>query len=140
MSEEHENPTSTDGSQNPLYSLDEFIAEDEIIDDVISEATVVIQSSIEGLQKEASDHQFHLRKHIKRPREESNQKLVNDYFSESPLYHSKIFRRRFRMSRPLFLRIVEALGQWSDYFTPKVDAINRQGLSPLQKCTAAIRQ
>jgi len=44
------------------------------------------------------------------------------------------------MSRPLFLRIVNALGQWSDYFTPKVDAVNRQGLSPLQKCTAAIRQ
>jgi len=44
------------------------------------------------------------------------------------------------MSRPLFLRIVEALGQWSDYFTQRVDAVNRQGLSPLQKCTAAIRQ
>jgi hypothetical protein len=44
------------------------------------------------------------------------------------------------MSRPLFLRIVEALGQWSDYFTQRVDAANRKGLSPLQKCTAAIRQ
>jgi hypothetical protein len=44
------------------------------------------------------------------------------------------------MSRPLFLRIVEALGQWSDYFTQRVDAANQQGLSPLQKCTAAIRQ
>ena len=44
------------------------------------------------------------------------------------------------MCRPLFLRIVDALGQRSDYFTTKVDALNRQGLSPLQKCTAAIRQ
>jgi hypothetical protein len=32
------------------------------------------------------------------------------------------------------------LGQWSDYFTQRVDAANRQGLSPLQKCTADIRQ
>jgi hypothetical protein len=39
------------------------------------------------------------------------------------------------MSRPLFLHIVEALGQWFDYFTQRVDAVNRQ-----QKCTAAIRQ
>ncbi|KAF0924323.1 hypothetical protein E2562_010018 [Oryza meyeriana var. granulata] len=104
MSEEHGNSTSID----PLYSLDEFVAEDEILDDVISEAMVVIQSSIEGLQKEASDHRFHPRKHIKRPREEAHQKLVNDYFSESPLYPSNIFRRRFHMSRPLFLRIVKA--------------------------------
>ena len=70
----------------------------------------------------------------------STSKLVNDYFSENLLYPSNIFRRRFRMSRPLFLRIVEALGQNSNYFTQRVDAVNRQGLSPLQKCTGAIRQ
>jgi sensor domain CHASE-containing protein len=44
------------------------------------------------------------------------------------------------MSRPLFERIVNALGERYDYFTQRVDAANRQGLSPLQKCTAAIRQ
>ena len=137
MSEENDNP---DGSQHPLYSLDEFLAEGQIIDDVLNEATVVIQYTIECLQQEASDHRFRPRKHIKRPREEAHQKLVNDYFSENPLYPLNIFRRRFHMSRPLFLRIVEALGQWSDYFTQRVDAVNRQGLSPLQKCTAAIRQ
>ena len=95
---------------------------------------------MESLQKDATDHRFNPRKHIKRPREEAHQKLVNDYFLENPLYPSNIFRRRFRMSRPLFLRIIEALGQNSDYFTQRVDAVNRQGLSPLQKCTAAIRQ
>jgi hypothetical protein len=65
---------------------------------------------------------------------------VKDYFSENPLYPSNIFHRKFRMSRPLFERIVHALGQWSDYFTQRVDAANWQGLSPLQKCTVAIRQ
>ena len=44
------------------------------------------------------------------------------------------------MSWPLFIRIVESLGQWSDYFTLRVDALNRQCLTPLQKCTVAIRQ
>ena len=43
------------------------------------------------------------------------------------------------MRKPLFLRIVSALGDWSPYFTNRVDATNREGLSPLQKCTAAIR-
>ncbi|XP_015697999.2 uncharacterized protein LOC107305318 [Oryza brachyantha] len=37
------------------------------------------------------------------------------------------------MRRPLFLRIVDALGEWSSFF-------NRPGLMPIQKCTAAIRQ
>jgi hypothetical protein len=35
---------------------------------------------------------------------------------------------------------VNALSDKYDYFTQRVDAANRQGLSPLQKCTAAIRQ
>jgi len=42
---------------------------------------------------------------------------------------------------PLFLRIVDELGKWSsDYFTTRVDALGQQGLTPLQKCTAAICQ
>ncbi|BAS98471.1 protein ALP1-like isoform X2 [Oryza sativa Japonica Group] len=131
-------------NQIPVSLLDEFLAEDEIMDeimdDVLHEMMVLLQSSIGDLEREAADHRLHPRKHIKRPREEAHQNLVNDYFSENPLYPSNIFRRRFRMYRPLFLRIVDALGQWSDYFTQRVDAAGRQGLSPLQKCTAAIRQ
>jgi hypothetical protein len=50
-----------------------------------------------------------------------------------------MFHRRFRMNRPLFLRIVEELGKWSPYFTARVDCMGREGMSPLQKCTAAIR-
>jgi hypothetical protein len=33
---------------------------------------------------------------------------------------------------------VDALGSWSPYFTQRVDCNNRLGLSPLQKCIAAI--
>ncbi|XP_051208182.1 uncharacterized protein [Lolium perenne] len=55
------------------------------------------------------------------------------------MYTDEMFRRRFRMRRPLFLRIVNALTEWDPYFTDRIDATNRQGLTPLQKCTAAIR-
>ncbi|CAN1244304.1 hypothetical protein LINPERPRIM_LOCUS6028 [Linum perenne] len=44
------------------------------------------------------------------------------------------------MKKELFLRIVESLSNCSEYFRPRVDAANKRGLSPLQKCTAAIRQ
>ena len=50
-----------------------------------------------------------------------------------------MFRTRFRMNKCLFLRIVNSLGQWSPYFTYRVDCASRIGLSPLQKCTTAMR-
>jgi hypothetical protein len=43
------------------------------------------------------------------------------------------------MNKSLFLRIVDALGQWNPYFTYRVDCAGQVGLSPLQKCTAAMR-
>jgi len=43
------------------------------------------------------------------------------------------------MRKHLFLRIVDALGVWSPYFRLRQDAFGKVGLSPLQKCTAAIR-
>ena len=119
--------------------LDEFFAEEDMIDDVISQAAVIMKATVEDLIEQASDHRLHPRNYINRPCEEYHQHLVDDYFSENPLYPANIFWQ-FRMCRPLFLRIVDALGQRSDYFTTKVDALNRRGLSPLQKCTAAIRQ
>ncbi|XP_074556855.1 protein ANTAGONIST OF LIKE HETEROCHROMATIN PROTEIN 1-like [Curcuma longa] len=44
------------------------------------------------------------------------------------------------MRRELFLRIVNALQNHSAFFQHRDDAVRRKGLSPLQKCTAAIRQ
>jgi hypothetical protein len=38
------------------------------------------------------------------------------------------------------LRIVDALGDLSPFFTPRLDATNHLGLSPIQKCVASIRQ
>jgi hypothetical protein len=43
------------------------------------------------------------------------------------------------MNKRLFNRIVDALGQWSPFFTLREDCVGRIGLSPLQKCTAAMR-
>ncbi|XP_012700993.1 uncharacterized protein LOC105913482 [Setaria italica] len=50
-----------------------------------------------------------------------------------------MFRRRFRMNKPLFLRIVHTLSERFPYFTQRPDATGREGLSSLQKCTSAIR-
>ncbi|XP_021991124.1 uncharacterized protein LOC110887868 [Helianthus annuus] len=53
--------------------------------------------------------------------------------------HPPTERRRFRMRKPLFLRIVDTVTANDIYFPQRRDATGRQGLSSLQKCTATIR-
>jgi len=79
------------------------------------------------------------RVYIERNREEGDQRLWNDYFSDTPTYPENFFRRRFRMNKPLFMRIVDRLSNDVEFFRQKKDALGRSSLSPLQKCTAAIR-
>ncbi|GAA0144674.1 hypothetical protein LIER_42817 [Lithospermum erythrorhizon] len=43
------------------------------------------------------------------------------------------------MQRPLFLRIVNAISNYDIYFTQRRNNAGKHGLSPLQKCTAAMR-
>ncbi|XP_010495298.1 PREDICTED: uncharacterized protein LOC104772369 [Camelina sativa] len=77
---------------------------------------------------------------IPRNREEGHNNIWNDYFSDTPTYPEYLFRRRFRMHRPLFMRIVQRLSTKVEYFRQSQDATGRASLSPIQKCTAAIRQ
>ena len=79
------------------------------------------------------------KRRIRRDREAAHDRLYKDYFDEDSVYNEHQFRRRFRMRRHLFLRIVEALGNHSEYFQVRYDAAGRRGLSPLTKCTAAMR-
>uniref|UniRef100_A0A0D3BW03 DDE Tnp4 domain-containing protein n=1 Tax=Brassica oleracea var. oleracea TaxID=109376 RepID=A0A0D3BW03_BRAOL len=75
---------------------------------------------------------------IERNREAGNLRQWNDYFSENPTYTDTLFRRRFRMNKPLFMKIVDRLSNEMEFFRQKRDGLGRQGLSTLQKCTAAI--
>ncbi|XP_056852678.1 uncharacterized protein LOC130503949 [Raphanus sativus] len=79
------------------------------------------------------------RAYIERHREQGHQDLWNDYFSENPTYPPEMFRRRFQMTKPLFLSIVDRLSNEVPYFRQRPNAHGRYGLSALQKCTAAIR-
>ncbi|XP_020262989.1 uncharacterized protein LOC109838970 [Asparagus officinalis] len=76
---------------------------------------------------------------IQRNRAKGHERLFHDYFSESPVYLAKLFRRRFRMHRPLFLCILSTVETHDSYFVQKRDAAGKIGLSSLQKVTAAMR-
>ncbi|KAJ9547313.1 hypothetical protein OSB04_019856 [Centaurea solstitialis] len=77
---------------------------------------------------------------IDRGRVEGNARLIADYFCDYPTYPDDMFKRRFRMRKDLFIRIVNDLSTRYTYFQQHYDAAGCPGFSPLQKCTAAIRQ
>ena len=119
-----------------IYSMEELVVEQSIFHNLLERINVKIQAKIKSQQ--AGTSRRGSRRYIERNHEVGHQQLMADYFAEDPIYTDKQFCTRYRMRRPLFLRIVQALGEWSPYFTERKDACSRQGLSPLQKCTAAI--
>ena len=74
-----------------------------------------------------------------RDRVSGHSRLLNDYFVENPVYDETLFRRRFRLSRPLFLRILHTLQQHDHYFVQRRNVANTVGLSGEQKMTVALR-
>ncbi|CAI8597001.1 unnamed protein product [Vicia faba] len=122
-------------SDNSVDFDQEFweLIEEEFIDDSDEEQL------LENERQSGSSSMPKRRTMVDRSREEGHNRLFNDYFSENPVYTDVQFRRRFRMHRHVFLRIVDALGNHDEYFQMRVDATGKMGLSPLQKCTSAIR-
>ena len=51
--------------------------------------------------------------------------LYSDYFADAPLHGEKTFRRRYRMSRKLFLRIVNSIREFDSYFKCKMDCTGK---------------
>ncbi|XP_021762521.1 uncharacterized protein LOC110727262 [Chenopodium quinoa] len=78
--------------------------------------------------------------HSDRRHQEGHVWLYNDYFVEVPVYLSDLFQRRFRMHKHVFERVMYAIIENDAWFQQRRDATGRLGLSPLQKCTAAIRK
>nr|XP_043639413.1 protein ALP1-like [Erigeron canadensis] len=77
---------------------------------------------------------------VDRDRIEAHARLMHDYFAEERRYPPRLFRRRFRMSKNLFERIVGDLEARYPYFQMRYDRAGRRGFVGVQKCTSAIRQ
>lgn len=72
--------------------------------------------------------------------EDGTARIVRDYFSANPVYNDRLFRRRFRMQKSLFVRIMDGVLEQDRWFHQKYDRVTgKPGLSPLQKVVAAMR-
>jgi hypothetical protein len=81
-------PHDEDGSIDleDLYTLDEFEAEQEVLEDLQDGMFVELRDDIQAL--EGSRHNSGLRRYVARPREEANQRLMDDYFTQNSIYNS----------------------------------------------------
>nr|XP_043614713.1 uncharacterized protein LOC122586789 [Erigeron canadensis] len=88
------------------------------------------------------------RRKIPRNHVEAATRLYNHYFAPHPVYPADYFRRRFRMPKEMFLRIVndihhfDAIQPLPKHFAffhkAAADASGRPALNIFQKCTSAI--
>jgi hypothetical protein len=96
---------------------------------------------LEGLKRKKRQKKFHGslpgRHNISRDILGGHDRIHLDYFSDRPVYNEKHFRRRFRMSKTLFLQIVVAVESHDEYFRQKPNAAGVLGASPTQKVVGA---
>ncbi|XP_020272406.1 uncharacterized protein LOC109847586 [Asparagus officinalis] len=115
------------------FSLEEFQQQWEIEEKILDRQRELLKE----LQRRSE--QPRKRKSIHRDHHAAHERLMADYFTESCTYTDAQFRRRYRMKRPLFPRIVDSISNYDDYFTQRRNNAGKLGLTPIQKCTAAIR-
>lgn len=70
---------------------------------------------------------------------ETEERIQRQYFSEGSTYSEKLFRRRFRMKKRLFMRIFEGVCREDSYFQTKPDGIGKTGIAGLVKVVAAVK-
>nr|XP_043639101.1 uncharacterized protein LOC122610173 [Erigeron canadensis] len=131
-------------SSSSSSSFDSFGSDD--YDDVVESAVVAaVTLAIRVTQEEEEEEEeerprFRRRVVLVRHRAEVQENLMRDYFVDQPTYTPRQFRRRFRMHKRLFLKIVGDMEGEYRYFQQRVNTAGKLGFTALQKCTAAIRQ
>lgn len=65
--------------------------------------------------------------------------LMQDYFNSNAIYGAQFFRRRFRMRKQLFERILSEIVEADSFFCQRFDALKVSGLTPHQKVCMAVR-
>nr|XP_043625751.1 uncharacterized protein LOC122597186 [Erigeron canadensis] len=125
--------------QSPFSSDDSIDLDDAILSTVALTVTTMIQAA-EDEEDEEDQLSPRRRTVLERRREEAYARLVRLYFAERPVFGVRDFRRRYRMSKRLFLRITNDLEESYPYFQQRMDVREKLGFMPIHKTISALRQ
>ncbi|XP_021629566.1 putative nuclease HARBI1 [Manihot esculenta] len=133
-----ENSSSSSDIDDYISDDNEFVVETQAVHQQFLRNKIVLQQ-IQDQHRVSRGGSVVSHVVINRDREAADRNLFLDYFSDNPRFNDVMFRRRYRMSRNLFLRIVDAIKAHDTYFEQQRDAVGKIGLSTLQKITAVFR-
>ncbi|XP_019190152.1 PREDICTED: uncharacterized protein LOC109184590 [Ipomoea nil] len=114
-------------------STDESIAEIDELEEEIMKHMLRLTKLVQ--QHQSSSNPRNKRRYYNRDHAAGHDRLAADNFSDDPVFPDDIFRRRFRIRKELFLRIVNALQSRYEYFQQRENTAKMTSLSTLQKCT-----
>nr|XP_043617486.1 uncharacterized protein LOC122589274 [Erigeron canadensis] len=121
----------------PVYIIPEFS----------SSLSSSLSSSSDGFEFLASvalaaleEDTAHTRRYIWRDRHSAHERLMSMYFVDESMFEDDVFHTRYRMSRRLFLKIVEDITASFPWFHFLANATGIRGFLAIQKCTCALRQ
>jgi len=89
--------------------LEQWWEKEESDDDDLVALLLILAEDEERSHKKRRPGSMPGRQTVPRDMHAGNLRIVADYFADPPIYNDKFFRRRFRMSKPLFLRIVQGV-------------------------------
>ena len=136
----------SDASSNEKYGPTEL---DQMIQDEFFDSSDSNEEEDMSMQEEMDRQVKHIlnfkgsikgRRVINRDRASGARLLHSDYFAPTPAFSDNPwFRHRFRMPKPLFLRIVDRVEAHDNYFKLRRDCCGQLFFSAKKKCTAALR-
>ena len=124
-----------------------LIMQEEDDNDTEEEESIAILACLAKMQIEEDTNanpkrggsKFGRRKGKLRMRVEGHCMLYGNYFSEDLRFDEKDFRRRFWMSRNLFMRLVQGVREHDPWFKLKKDVVGTVDFSSIQTCTISMR-
>ena len=127
----------SDSSSSDDSDLEELLADDDCETTVLFLAVKELEDRAKLLSQRRGSVMG--RNYIQRNRLLGHEQLWDDYFAEVPTYPPHLFRRRYRMRRSLFTKIVKDCEANSNYFKQRRNAAGDMGFSAYQKISAAMR-
>ncbi|KAI5008129.1 hypothetical protein ZWY2020_009177 [Hordeum vulgare] len=125
-----------------MSSVDSSFVDDSSSDeefDLHEEEDIDMLVSMHKWKKPKHDGSVYGRAFIRRERIDAHKRLVRNYFGSPPVLPEKYFRRRFRMSKNLFIHICNSVKQHNPVFEQRRNCVGLLGHSIEQKVTAAFR-
>ncbi|TVU18694.1 hypothetical protein EJB05_34805 [Eragrostis curvula] len=117
------------------YLIQEDQPNYELLDD-----SEEIDAMVAAMVEESSFHRtIHVRRLVPRDHADGEARIMRHYFGANPVYNPETFRKRFRMKRHVFIRILNGVHSVDRYFQQRENCTGLLGLSPLQKVVAAMR-